>query len=207
MKNILLAILIITPLLFVAQNIKKEKTKSSYISYPKFAVTGVDLSTLKVDFCAGETQFGAKNVTKTSNACKATGGKATIMEVFYYKITTTTPDAYLKISDSDGNIKYIEKTAENGKGSVIFGKKKCYWAEPVLVSAYKKEQANFEAKSKKEGVASARKKAQKTLNSALFFTYVPQELEIYYPKGKNHDYSDLVNAAETATKATISASF
>ena len=62
MKKILLVALIITPFAFIAQNIKKsKKVKTSFLSYPKVDVTNVDISTMKVDFCAGDMTFLEKN--------------------------------------------------------------------------------------------------------------------------------------------------
>jgi tetratricopeptide (TPR) repeat protein len=92
----------------------------------------------------------------------------------------------------------MEKTTEGGKGFIDFGKKKCYWAQPVLESAYKKEKASFDTKAQKESDDAAFASAQKFLNGALFFTYVPQDMEVYFVKSKDFDYSDLAKAAEIA---------
>ncbi|PCH98024.1 MAG: hypothetical protein COB83_00190, partial [Gammaproteobacteria bacterium] len=153
MKRLLLPIFIIAPFLFVAQNIKKEKVKTSFLSYPKIDMTNMNVNSVKVDFCSGDMKFMSKSTKKTTNACKAKGGSikdAKAIEVFYYNFTVLAPVSYLKISNGAGEIKYIEKVSEGGKSSVDFGKKKCYWAEPVLVSAYKKGKAKFEASSNKE---------------------------------------------------------
>ena len=43
----------------------------------------------------------------------------------------------------------------------FFGKKKCYWAEPILKSAYEKEKVNFTKKSQKEAEKKAKKEKER----------------------------------------------
>ena len=166
-------------------------------------MTSMDINSLKVDFCIGNMKFMSKSTKKTTNACKAKGGSikdAKAIEVFYYNFTVLAPVSYLKISDSNGDIKYIDKVTEGGKSYVDFGKDKCYWAEPVLESAYKKGQTSFESNSNKANSKKALDKAGEFVNGALFFTYVPQEVLVHYVKSKDHDYSDLQKASEIAAK-------
>ncbi|MDG1477023.1 MAG: leucine-rich repeat domain-containing protein [Vicingaceae bacterium] len=198
MKKLLLPILFVIPALFFAQNIKKEKVKSSFLSYPKIDMNGVDVNTLKAEFCADKIKIVNQSVKKGSNACKAGSGKAQVIEIFYYQVGTMDPASYLRISDNSGNIKYIERTTNMAKGSIEFGKKKCYWTESVLKSAFAKDKGSFLKKSQKEAEKNALKKAKTFLNSALTFTYVPQEIAVLYPKDKSGLYADLTKAAETA---------
>lgn len=203
MKKLLLPILIIAPLFFIAQNIKREKVKTSFLSYPKIDMTNMDVNSINVDFCSGDMKFVSKTTKKTTNACKAKGASikdAKAIEVFYYNFTVLSPVSYLKISDSNGEIKYIEKVTEGVKSSVDFGKKKCYWVEPVLESAYKKEKTSFESKSNKENVKVSLKSARDFVNGALFFTYVPQEIMVHYVKSKDYGYSDLEEASAIAVE-------
>ena len=89
MKKLLLSALLITPILVGAQSVKKTKVNSSYISYPKIDVTGIDKSSLKVEFCSGDMTFLDKKVLKTTNVCNVKGGNildAKSIDVFYYKI-------------------------------------------------------------------------------------------------------------------------
>ena len=201
MKKILLPVFILIPLFFIGQNIKKEKVKTSFLSYPKIDVAKMDISNIKVDFCIGNMKFVANNLKKTTNACKPKGGSikdAKAIEVFYYQVAVLEPVSYLKISDNQGNIQYMERTTDGSQGFVDFGKDQCYWAEPVLKSAYQKEKANFEAKSQKEITKETMKKAREFLNGALFFTYIPQQIEVNYVKDKKQDYSDLERASSVA---------
>lgn len=198
MKKTLLVLFILSPLLFIAQNRKKEKVKSSFLSYPKIDMNGIDVSNLKADFCSGDMKIMNEQVRKGSNACKAKGGKAQVIEIYYYQFGIMKPHSYLRISDKAGNIKYIKQTTRPEKGTIDFGKKKCYWAEPVLKSAYKKEQANFIQKSEKALGKEGLKIAKDFLNGALTFTYVQEDIEVYYFKDKDHDYSDLEKAASIA---------
>lgn len=201
MKKILLPILFVLPAIIFAQNMKKEKVKSSFLSYPKIDMNGIDVNSLQADFCVGNMTMGSQTVKKGSNACKAAGGKAKVIEIFYYQIATNDPSSFLRISDNTGNVKYIEQTTKMSKGSIAFGKKKCYWTESVLKSAFTKEKGSFTKKSQKEATKSALKKAKTFLNSAITFTYVPQEFSVFYPKDKSGLYADLTKAAETAGEA------
>jgi tetratricopeptide (TPR) repeat protein len=198
MKKFLLALFILSPLFFVAQNMKKEKVKSSFLAYPKIDMNGVDAATMKAEFCSGNIKIVSQKVQKGSNACKAKGGKAQVIEIFYYTLGVMKPNSYLRIMDGSGSIKYVKQTTRLTSGTTTFGFKKCYWAEPVLKSAYEKERVKFTQKTQKEEDKAALKVAKDFLNGALTFTYVPQEVEVYYFKNKNHDYSDLEKAAEIA---------
>ena len=200
MRKILLALFILTPLLFVAQNRKKEKAKSSFLAYPKIDMKGIDPSTLKAEFCSGDIKVVTQKVNKGSNACKAKGGKAQVIEVYYYSVGIMKPNSYLRILDNSGNVKYVKQTTRITSGTTTFGYKKCYWSEPVLKSAYEKEKKSFIQKTQKEEDKACLKIAKEFLNGALTFTYVPQEIEVYYFKDKNHDYSDLAKAATIASE-------
>jgi len=198
MKKLLLPLLIIALLIFVAQ-----KIKSSFLSYPIIDAANVDVNTVKVDFCSGDMKFMSKSTKKTTNACKVKGGSikdAKAIEVFYYNFTVLSPVSYVKISDSNGDVKFMEKVTDSEKSYVDFGKKKCYWAEPVLESAYKKEKSKFEGNSNKNNLKSSIKSANKFIDAALFFTYVPQEFGVFYVKSKDHDYSDLEKASAIAAE-------
>jgi len=199
MKKILLPLLIVIPAIIFGQGIKKVKMRSSFLSYPKIDMTGLDINTLQAEFCAGNMTLGSKNIAKSTNACKSTGGEITVLEIFYYKIGTTDPSSFLRISDNTGQVKYIEQTTSQSKGSIAFGKKHCYWAEPLLKSAFKKEEGSFTKTSQKNAEKNALKKAQTFLNSALTFTYVPQEFSVFYVKDKSGLYADLTTASETAS--------
>ncbi len=203
MKKIILTIFIITPLVFVAQGIKKEKVKTSFLSYPKIDVEKIDVNTLQIDFCNGALKYMSKSTKKTTNACKVKGAsiKTTkAIDVFYYNFTVLSPVSYLKISDTNGNIKFIEKVTEGGKSFVDFGKNKCYWAEPVLESAYKKDKGTFETNSQKESNKNAMGMAKNFVNSSLFFTYIPQEFSVFYVKSKDFGYDDIKKAATIAAE-------
>ena len=200
MKKFLLAFFILSPLFFIAQNLKKEKVKTSYLAYPKIDMKGIDASSLKAEFCAGDIKVVTQNVKKGSNACKAKGGKAQVIEVYYYQLGIMKPVSFLRITDTKGSVKYVKQTTRITSGTIDFGKKKCYWAEPVLKSAYEKERVSFIQKSQKEEAKAALKIAKDFLNGALTFTYVPQDIEVYYFKDKNHDYSDLEKAATIASE-------
>lgn len=200
MKNFLLALFILSPLIFVAQNKKKEKAKSSFLAYPKIDMNGIDASTLKAEFCSGDIKVVAQKVNKGSNACKAKGGKAQVIEVYYYSVGIMKPNSYLRILDNSGNVKYVKQTTKLTSGTTDFGKKKCYWAESVLKSAYEKEKSSFIQKTQKEEDKASLRVAKDFLNGALTFTYIPQEIEVYYFKDKNHDYSDLEKAATIASE-------
>jgi len=204
MKKLILALLIISPAFFTAQNIKKEKIKSSFLSYPKINMTGIDVATLKAEFCTGDIKIVSQNVKKGSNACKAAGGKAQVIEIFYYQLGVMKPVSFLRISDNSGNIKYVKQTTFTKAGSIDFGKKKCYWTEGVLKSAYEKERVSFQEDSQKEEAKEAMKVAKDFLNSALSFTYVDEEIEVFFVKDKSDLYADLEKAATIASEGYAS---
>jgi hypothetical protein len=204
MKKLLLLALLITPILVGAQSIKKTKVNSSYISYPKIDVKDIDLSALKVEFCSGNMAFLDKKVLKTTNVCNVKGGSildAKSIDVFYYKINVNKPTSYIKLSNQDNEIAYIEKASSLEKGFVEFGKNECYWADMVLKSAYKKQGIQFEITSVEEDKTVGLENAKNYINNALFFTYVPHELFVFSLKSKNHDYSDINDASDNAAKA------
>ena len=200
MKKILLSLLILSPTLFIGQNIKKEKVKSSFLTYPKIDMNGMDPATLKAEFCAGNIKSVSQTVKKGSNACKAKGGKAQIIEIFYYQLGVMNPESYLRISDNNGNVKYSKQTSWVKSGTIDYGKKKCYWAEPILKSAFEKERESFMASSQKAAAKRAMADAKIFLDGALSFTYNPEEIEVYYVKGKDHSYADLEKAADLASE-------
>lgn len=193
------------PFAFIAQNIKKsKKVKSSYLSYPKVDVSKVDISTMKVDFCADEMTFLEKNVKKTTGLCKVKGASVTeakAIDVFYYKINVLNPVSYIKVSNANNEIVFMEKTSGAEKGAVDFGMKNCYWMESILKSAYEKEDRSFESERQKASSKSAMGNAQDFIDAALFFTYVPHELVVYSVKSKEYDYSDINTASEVAQEA------
>jgi len=191
MKKTLLILFILTPFLFIAQNKKKEKVKTSFLAYPKIDMNGIDVNNLKAEFCSGGIKIMNKQVKKGSNACKAKGGKAQVIDIYYYQVGIMQPNSYLRISDNSGNVKYVKQTTKSNTGTIDFGKKKCYWAEPVLKSAYEKEEKSFTQKSEKELSKQDLEKAKNFLNGALTFTYINEDIEVYYFKDKNLDYSDL----------------
>jgi tetratricopeptide (TPR) repeat protein len=203
MKKTILISLILAPLLIFSQNLKKEKVKTSFLSYPKIDVKNMDPSTLQVDFCTGTIKYLNKSAKKTTTACKPKGGSikdAKALEVFYYHFNTLIPASYLKISNSKGEIQLIEQINKADKSFEEFGKKKCYWVESILKSAYDKNKASFESKNQKEFVKLKVKKAEDYLAGALFFSYVPHSIEVLYPKDKNQDYTDLEKAASIAAE-------
>jgi tetratricopeptide (TPR) repeat protein len=203
MKKTIFISLLLAPLFIISQNLKKEKVKTSFLSYPKVDVKNMDPSTLQVDFCTGNIAYLGKSTKKTTTACKPKGGSlkdTKALEVFYYHFNTLIPASYLKISNSKGEIQLIERINKGDKSFEDFGKKKCYWVESVLKSAYDKNKASFEAKNNKEFVKLKIKKSEEYLASALFFSYVPHTVEVLYPKDKNQNYTDLEKAATIAAE-------
>ncbi len=198
MKKLIALILIISPLLFSAQNTKKEKVKTSFLSYPKIDMTKIDVATLEADYCVGDVKLVTQNLKKGSNVCKAKGGKAQALEIFYYQVGVMNPVSYLRIKDKDGNLKYVTKLTDNTAGSADFGKDKCYWTEGILKSTYAKEKGSFNTQVQKDLEKEVLKKATESLNSALFFTYVEETVEIHYVKDKNGLYDDLERASTIA---------
>tara|TARA_B100000809_G_C15089052_1_gene512519 strand:- start:120 stop:1583 length:1464 start_codon:yes stop_codon:yes gene_type:complete len=205
MKKILLVLFLITPFAFIAQNIKKsKKVKTSYLSYPKVDITNVDVSVMKVDFCAGDMNFIEKKVKKTTGLCKVKGASVTeakAIDVFYYNVNVMKPASYIRVANSDNEILFMEKTSNEEKGSVDFGKKNCYWMESILKSGYEKEGGVFEKKMQKENAKSAMNNAQKFIDGALFFSYVPTNLVVFSVKSKDYDYSDINSGSEIAIEA------
>ncbi|PCJ25840.1 MAG: hypothetical protein COA97_07105 [Flavobacteriales bacterium] len=200
MKKILLTIFVIAPLLFVAQNIKKEKVKSSYLSYPIINASNVDVSTLTADYCLGDLKFMSKKLSKVSVACKNNLTKKIVaIEAFYYQFSVLEPVGYTKISDASGKVIAMEKTTLGNKGTVDYGKSQCANnTESRLKANYEKGKSKFESKSKSQYTKGGLKDASNYINRALFFTYIPQNLVIYYVKSKKQDYSDLERAASVA---------
>ena len=105
------------------------------------------------------------------------------------------------MSNSDDQIVFMEKASNEEKGSVGFGKKNCYWMESILKSAYEKEGGNFENKMQKENGKSAMNNAQRFIDGALFFSYVPNDLVVFSVKSKDYDYSDINSGTEIAIEA------
>jgi len=201
MKKYLLPILFAIPTIVISQNIKDEQVNTSFLCYPKIDMSGMDITTLQADFCAGDIKIMSKNIAQETHLCKVEGGDAALLEIFFYKVNVAEPISFLRIRDKEGTVQYVAQTTSNATRKVEFGKNNCHWAEPLLKSAYEKEEAEFTAKSQKEAEQSALNQATSFLNGALTFTYVPQEFSVYYVKDKDGLYADLTKASETALAA------
>lgn len=201
MKKLLLSLIAASPLILFAQKMKKEKVESSFISYPVINTSSTDASSIKADFCAGELKPMGKSVQKTTNACKPKNGSikdAKAIEVYYYNIKYLGPVSYLKLSNASGNVIAVERITTADPGQYEFGKDKCYFMESILESAYKKEGEKFEQKSIQAIKNSALDDAKGFVRTALFFSYVPQQIEVHYAKDKDFDYSSQEKAASIA---------
>ncbi|MCB0400754.1 MAG: leucine-rich repeat domain-containing protein [Flavobacteriales bacterium] len=111
------------------------------------------------------------------------------------------PVGYTKISDGNGNVVAIEKTTTGGNAISEYGKNECANStEAKLKANYEKDQSKFESKTKSEYTKKGLEDASAYINKALFFTYIPQDLEIYYVKNKDGGYDDLEKAVGIAVE-------
>jgi len=200
MKALITILIALSPTVLIAQNLKKEKVKTSTLEYPKIALSENAISTLSVEFCSGELAFKGTKSVKEGAMCKNEAtDKIMMLEVYRLDVYTESTASYLRIKNSHDEVLYMKRYAPT-KTTYKFAEKNCYFIESFCTSAWEKKKEGFEATTNSKDYNDKYTSSKNSVNRALFFTYVNEEVEVHYPKSKNVDYSDLEKAAGIAAE-------
>jgi len=200
MKLAISILILLMPVLSIGQNLKKEKVKTSTLEYPKVALSENAISTLSVEFCSGDLTFTGSKTVKEGAMCKNEAtDKVMMLEVFRKDVYTESTASYLRIKNSHDEVLYMRRYAPT-KTTYKFAEKNCYFVESFCTKAWEERQTQFEAQTNTKDYNNKYASAKNSVNRALFFTYVSEEVEVHYPKSKQVDYSDLEKAAEIAAE-------
>jgi len=199
MHKLILLLIALSPVIGTAQTLKKEKVKTSTLEYPKVALSEYPINTLSLEFCSGDLEFTGTKTIKEGAMCKNGKGDLVMLEVYRINCFTQSTFGYLRIKTAAEEVLYMRRW-EPTKKTYKFAAENCYFAEALCTSAYDKRKGEFEAKSNTKDYNDKYNATKNSVNRALFFTYVSEEIEVHYPKAKDIDYSDLKEAAEIAAK-------
>ncbi len=188
-----------------AQRIDEFKAETSYLTYPRIPVKDIDWSQIKAEVAHTDITMGDKTMHKGANLCKAKGASlkdAKVIENYYYEVKHKTPSGILRITDNAGKVLFSKKTSEAGNSSTMFGKDDCYFLEAILVDVWKKQGEAYKEIVAADEFAHIQANAQDFVNKSVMFRYVPEEIEVFYPKtSKEHNYDALQTVAQETAEA------
>lgn len=202
--KLILAFWVVAVVIF-AQNIKKEKVETSYLTYPKIPIKGMNMSNLSVEFAHSKPIIGDLKMVKGANLCKPKGGSikdAKAIETYYYKVNYKSAEGIIRISDANGKILYVSYTDRPEDAVDEFAKDQCYFLPTILENAYAKQKDQYLANLTAQETNELISKAQEFTNKSLTFSYTPYTVEIHYVKSKkDYDYSRIEKASQLAVEA------
>jgi len=206
MKKITLGLLLgLLCLSATAQKIDEVKIETSYLTYPRIPVDGIDWTQIKAEVAHTDIKMGETTLHKGANLCKAKGASikdAKVIENYYYEVKHKTPSAILRVTDNEGKVLFSKKTSEAGNSSTMFGKTDCYFLEAILVDVWKKKAEAYKEIVAKDEFKDVQLRAQNFVDNAVMFRYVTEEVEVFYPKtNKEHNYDALLDVANNAAEA------
>ncbi len=188
-----------------AQRIDEFKAETSYLTYPRIPVKDIDWSQIKAEVAHTDIEMGDKTMHKGANLCKAKGASlkdSKVIENYYYEVKHKTPSGILRITDNSAKVLFSKKTSEAGSSSTMFGKDDCYFLEAILVDVWKKQGEAYKEIVAADEFAGVQASAQDFVDKAVMFRYVPEEVEVFYPKtSKEHNYDALEAVAGEAAEA------
>ena len=186
-----------------AQKDKSSKVKTAYLHIPIMDATKDDPANLTFEFGAGPVVFGKEAMKDVKTVCKNNAtGKAQEVSTYYYQIDVTSPESYVVGKDASGTVVFATKVSENEQSIEKFGYQKC---KNFQSDNLKKTWASGGAKFKKEVSTKIEKalfeQADVKAKEGVYPYYLPMDVEVYYAKGKDFDYSELEKASEMASEA------
>ncbi len=188
-----------------AQRISEFEAETSYLTYPRIPVKDINWEQITAEVAHTDIKMGEKTLHKGANLCKAKGASlkdAKVLENFYYEVKHKTPSAILRVKDNAGNVIFSHKTSEAGNTSTMFGKSECYFIEAILVDVWKKQSEEYKNIVAEEEFEDVQTSAQAFIDDAAMFRYVPETVEVFYPKtSKEHNYDELEAVAKETSQA------
>lgn len=190
-----------------SQKINEFEVETSYLTYPRIPVKDINWEQIHAELAHTDIELGDKVLHKGANLCKAKGASlkdAKVIENYYYEVKHKTPSAILRVTDADGNVLFSKKTSEAGTSSTMFGKSECYFIEAILVDVWKKQGDAYKGVVAEEEFNAVQATAQAFVDEAVMFRYVPEQVEVFYPKtDKEHNYDALEAIAKDASEAYL----
>ncbi len=204
--NLMLATLFILVRAY-AQKSADKKVATKFIYLPPYDVSAADPATITADFAAGKVTIGTKKLSDMESTCSRKGAetlKESIVKVttYYYTINMTTSESFMVARDAAGGVLYSEQLSKAEPSTFTFGKDKCeYWQAEKMKKDYAAKESSIMQSGERDFVNQQYNKARQVAKQNLTITSIPEELRVYYAKGKEFDYKDLESAMTTALDA------
>jgi tetratricopeptide (TPR) repeat protein len=186
-----------------AQKIKSEKVTTSYLKYPKVQVNSLEglnfMAAKSGDFVVGEARL-----KDTKSKCLPKGGSIKdVVEVptYYYEIPVKTPSVIVSVKNAAGDVIFAEEVLKSADDQSLFGFDKCEnWYKATLEKNWAEQGQEYMKNGNIFRIENAIEEAQNKIKSELFYELASKEIEVDWYKNKNHDYSELEEAAQIAVK-------
>lgn len=187
-----------------AQKDKSKSVSTRFLKLPAYDITEISPSAIQAEFVSGPYSFGPESLSETKTLCVPSGGKlkdAIEVTTYFYAVPVVQPASYL-VARQGGQVIYAERLGNGAPGTVQYGFDQCAnWIADRLKKEWDKEKNVFLENSARSLEEEQYAYASALADQNLFLRYVADEIEVFYAKDKDYDYSELEVAFEKATAA------